>query len=169
MSTSPRLRYPEYPPAAIWRCNCISPIPPSFAKAPGWWPVGPTTAPKARSAMRSAAASGARPFPSPHWRQRPEPGPKTAQSRTHVALHGCKQNTADIGEVFVRNAGYNRWADSNRIVVLYPQTSQKAINSCWDWWGYDAPDYAKKSAPQMSAIAAMVAQLGGGTAMPSKP
>ncbi|HEX9392663.1 MAG TPA: PHB depolymerase family esterase [Usitatibacteraceae bacterium] len=103
------------------------------------------------------------------WVYIPEDCAQGAQCRIHVALHGCKQNTADIGEVFVRNAGYNRWADSNRIVVLYPQTGQKAINSCWDWWGYDAPDYAKKSAPQMSAIAAMVAQLGGGTAMPSKP
>ena len=83
--------------------------------------------------------------------------------KLHVALHGCKQNTADIGQEFVRNAGYNRWAEANNIVVLYPQTSQKATNSCWDWWGYDDANHAKKSAPQMVAITSMVEQLSRGT------
>ncbi len=41
--------------------------------------------------------------------------------RIHVALHGCQQTAAVIGDAFYRHAGYNRWADSNRIVVLYPQ------------------------------------------------
>ncbi len=85
-----------------------------------------------------------------------------ATCRIHVALHGCKQNATDIGQEYVRNAGYNRWADANNIVVLYPQTSQKATNSCWDWWGYDDPNHAKKSAPQMTAIVAMVDHLSRG-------
>jgi poly(3-hydroxybutyrate) depolymerase len=85
-------------------------------------------------------------------------------------LHGCKQNAADIGQEFVRNAGYNRWADANNIVVLYPQTSQKATNSCWDWWGYDDANYAKKSGPQMVAITAMIEHLSRGIAgAKSKP
>ncbi len=79
-----------------------------------------------------------------------------ASCRVHVALHGCKQNGTDVGEEFVRFAGYNRWADSNDIVVLYPQTGKGAVNSCWDWWGYDDAGYAKKIAPQMSAIIAML-------------
>ena len=79
-----------------------------------------------------------------------------ASCRLHVALHGCRQNSSDVGDAFVRNAGYNRWADSNDIVVLYPQTGKGAVNSCWDWWGYDDVNYAKKSAPQMTAIMAMV-------------
>ncbi|MEP7155726.1 MAG: PHB depolymerase family esterase [Betaproteobacteria bacterium] len=100
--------------------------------------------------------------------------PKTcaagAKCRVHVALHGCKQNVADVGQEFVRNAGFNRWADANNIVVLYPQTGAKAVNSCWDWWGYDDPNYAKKSAPQMTAIVAMVEQLSAGaTAAKSAP
>ena len=94
--------------------------------------------------------------------------PKTcaagAQCRLHVALHGCKQNSTDVGQEFVRNAGYNRWADNNNIVVLYPQTGKGATNSCWDWWGYDSANYAKKSGPQMVAIMAMVEHLGRGTA-----
>jgi poly(3-hydroxybutyrate) depolymerase len=87
-----------------------------------------------------------------------------ALCKVHVALHGCKQNTADIGQEFVRNAGYNRWAEANNIVVMYPQTSQKATNSCWDWWGYDDANYAKKAAPQMVAITSMVEHLSRGTA-----
>jgi len=83
--------------------------------------------------------------------------------RLHVALHGCKQNNADVGEDFIRKAGYNRWADTNNIVVLYPQTGKGATNSCWDWWGYDDANYAKKSAPQMSAIVAMMNQLSSGS------
>lgn len=88
----------------------------------------------------------------------------TTDCRLHVALHGCKQNTADMGEQFVRNTGYNRWADTNNIVVLYPQTGVTATNSCWDWWGYDSADYAKKSGPQMVAVHAMVKHLAGGSA-----
>ena len=88
-----------------------------------------------------------------------------ATCRLHVALHGCKQNVSDVQQKYVRNTGYNRWADSNNIVVLYPQTSTAATNSCWDWWGYDSANYSKKSGPQMAAIKAMVDRLtsGGGT------
>lgn len=85
-----------------------------------------------------------------------------ATCRVHVALHGCQQNTATVGDRFVRNTGYNRWADTNGIVVLYPQTSTAATNSCWDWWGYDNANYAKKSGPQMAAIKAMVDRVGSG-------
>lgn len=92
-----------------------------------------------------------------------------AVCRAHIALHGCKQNAADVGQAFVQNAGYNRWADANNIVMLYPQTSQKATNSCWDWWGYDDANYAKKSAPQMTAIVAMLEQLSRGSAATKAP
>jgi hypothetical protein len=47
--------------------------------------------------------------------------------------------------------------------VLYPQTSDAATNSCWDWWGYDSANYAKKSGPQMAAVKAMVDRLASGT------
>lgn len=83
--------------------------------------------------------------------------------RLHVVFHGCHQNTADVGTQYVKNTGYNRWADTNHIVVLYPQTSDAATNSCWDWWGYDSATYAKKSGPQMAAVKAMVDKLGSGS------
>ena len=76
--------------------------------------------------------------------------------KLHVALHGCQQNVSDVKLEFVQNAGYNRWADANNLVVLYPQTGKGSTNSCWDWWGYDSGNYAKKSGPQMRAIKTMV-------------
>ena len=91
-----------------------------------------------------------------------------ATCRVHVAFHGCRQHPARIGDRFYMNAGYNRWADSNRIIVLYPQ----AINSdlppvynprgCWDWWGYDDPDYAKQSGRQMRAVKLMLDRVASG-------
>lgn len=86
-----------------------------------------------------------------------------ATCKVHVVFHGCKQNTATIGTQYVQNTGYNRWADSNNIVVLYPQTSNAATNGCWDWWGYDNANYAKKSGPQMAAVKAMVDRIASGT------
>lgn len=89
--------------------------------------------------------------------------------RLHVVLHGCKQNVNDVQQQYVRNTGYNRWADTNNIVMLYPQTSVAATNSCWDWWGYDNANYARKSGPQMVAIKAMVDQLSAGGTTPPPP
>ena len=96
-----------------------------------------------------------------------------AGCRLHVALHGCGQTAARIGEAFVRHAGYNRWAAANDIVVLYPQADavERTVlgialpwpnpQACWDWWGFTGPDYALKSAPQITAITAMIDQLTG--------
>lgn len=82
-----------------------------------------------------------------------------ARCRVHVAFHGCQQSVSAVGDAFYKHAGYNEWADTNRLVVVYPQTVStkgKNPNGCWDWWGYDSPDYAKKSGPQMSMVKSLV-------------
>jgi len=84
-----------------------------------------------------------------------------------VAFHGCLQTQADIGTKFITEAGINAWADSNDIVVLYPfavqSTSATAYNpnGCWDWWGYDDPNYALKSGTQISIVYKMVQRVMG--------
>jgi poly(3-hydroxybutyrate) depolymerase len=88
--------------------------------------------------------------------------------RLHVAFHGCLQQAERIGEAFVRNAGYNRWADANRIVVLYPQTVASwglpfNPKGCWDWWGYTGADYATRDGVQVRAVKRMLERLGGGS------
>ena len=86
--------------------------------------------------------------------------------RIHVAFHGCRQGAEEIGERFVRDAGYNRWADTNRLIVLYPQAIKRygwwVFNprGCWDWWGYTTSRYATKEGPQIRAVIEMVERLG---------
>lgn len=93
------------------------------------------------------------------------PGNCATQScKVVVALHGCKQGQTYIGNTFVQQAGINEWADTNNILVLYPQAiaspaQPRNPEGCWDWWGYTGANYALKSAPQMTAIMAMVHQI----------
>jgi len=85
--------------------------------------------------------------------------------RLVVALHGCLQYQGIVQQQFVQKSGINEWADTNNIIVLYPQatsSSSRNPSGCWDWWGYLSSDYALKSAPQMDAIMAMVAQITSG-------
>jgi poly(3-hydroxybutyrate) depolymerase len=91
--------------------------------------------------------------------------------RVHIALHGCKQDADDIGRRFVDDTGYNAWADTNHLIVLYPQTNERAAvnpEACWDWWGYiDHTDgYVTKSGKQISTIKRMLDALTAG-AMPA--
>jgi hypothetical protein len=81
--------------------------------------------------------------------------------RLHVAFHGCKQNVESVHDDFIRDAGYNRWAASNRIVVLYPQVTASAVNpnGCWDFWGYSGQTYATREGPQVKAVKAIVDRL----------
>lgn len=89
-----------------------------------------------------------------------------------LALHGCKQSYSAVGPAFINDAGINQWADTNHIVVLYPQviaTSSTGSNpqGCWNWWGYlNDPDYALKSGPQMQTLYRMVAQAAGRSVAP---
>ena len=90
--------------------------------------------------------------------------------RLHIALHGCKQGREVLGEDYARRTGYNRWAEANNIVVLYPQAIKIPApwynwfggnpNGCWDWWGYSGSDYLSRTAPQLAAIARMADALG---------
>lgn len=99
-----------------------------------------------------------------------------ASCRLHVALHGCQQNVATIGDKFLKSTGYTRWADTNHIVVLFPQTrvdsSSRATaasgslanpNGCWDWIGWYGSNFAQRAGTQVAAIKAMVDRLSAGT------
>lgn len=110
-----------------------------------------------------------------------------APARVHIALHGCKQGynyidyvngRPDIqggppyGNRYITTTGYNHLADSNDIIVLYPQAegtddgATQNPDGCWDWWGYtsedpEQPDYYSKNAIQIRAIHRMLSRLGG--------
>ena len=79
----------------------------------------------------------------------------------HVVLHGCAQSPEFVQTKFVTEAGYNEWAESNNLVVLYPSVRKSQSNpyACWDWWGYTGEGYLTRKAPQTSAVLKMVEKL----------
>ena len=105
----------------------------------------------------------------------------------HIVLHGCKQgysyinyafgradsaNQPPYGNRYMTTTGYNQIADSNDIIVLYPQVTGGDDNQaqnpdgCWDWWGYTSadpnePDYYSQEAVQIRAIHKMLQRLCG--------
>lgn len=98
--------------------------------------------------------------------------------RLHILLHGCKQGQNYLplrpppggglynGTTFVRNTGYDHWADNNHLVILYPQAVSIPLlnpNGCWDWWGYSDADYATQNGIQIRTLKAMVDQLATGS------
>jgi poly(3-hydroxybutyrate) depolymerase len=97
-------------------------------------------------------------------------GNGAAECHLHVAFHACQQNEEFVGDDFYWDGGYNRWAEANDIVVLYPQTSRWDPETegsdlvgnpaaCWDWWGYTGRDFDNKRGKQMSAIRAMIRRI----------
>ncbi|MEQ1711628.1 MAG: poly(3-hydroxybutyrate) depolymerase [Hyphomicrobium sp.] len=91
--------------------------------------------------------------------------PRACQSggcRIHIAFHGCAQNRAAVGDTFVTDTGFARWADTNKLIVLFPQTASAAFNpqGCWDWWGYTGRAYLTREGPQIEAVHRMLRRLG---------
>jgi poly(3-hydroxybutyrate) depolymerase len=94
--------------------------------------------------------------------------------KLHLAFHGCLQGYAKIGDKFVKNTGYNRWADTNNIIVLYPQAVSTStmgaagtasfpnMNGCWDWVGWYGADFDVKSGKQLTAMKKMIDHITGG-------
>jgi hypothetical protein len=63
---------------------------------------------------------------------------------------------ATVGDVYVKHGGYLETADTNNIVVLFPQVVASLLLpqnpvGCWDWWGYDdglfADEYGEEQNP----------------------
>lgn len=109
------------------------------------------------------------------WLYVPEECRRGNRCRLHIALHGCRQGQSytplasfgrpHFGTTFVENAGYDAWADTNHIVVLFPQAVSVPMrnpNGCWDWWGYTDAHYADQRGVQIGALRAMVDRLTGG-------
>jgi len=88
---------------------------------------------------------------------------KGTSCKVHVAFHGCNQSAAVVNDDFYGKSSYNDWADSNNIIMLYPQVNaSQALNNpqgCWDWYGYTGANYAFKSGPQLKAVHAMIERL----------
>ncbi|CAF3823624.1 unnamed protein product [Rotaria sp. Silwood1] len=96
--------------------------------------------------------------------------------KLHITYHGCQQSHEKIGDKYIKNTGYNRWADTNNIIILYPQTvatntidststdreSIPNVNGCWDWVGWYGSDFDVKSGKQSSAMKKMMDRITSG-------
>lgn len=83
----------------------------------------------------------------------------------HINFHDCSHSAEAVGDNFVRNNGLNEWAETNRIVVLYPQAAategSENMQACWDWWGYTGADYATLDGVQIEAVVRMISHIAG--------
>jgi len=89
---------------------------------------------------------------------------KGSHCAVHVVFHGCQQGASVVGDAVYGKVGYNNWADTNGIIVLYPQAVISSFipqnpEGCWDWWGYSGLDFQVQRGVQLAAVHAMVARL----------
>jgi len=98
--------------------------------------------------------------------------PKSCENKpckVHIAFHGCEQGADVIGDRYYTTTGYNEIADTNDMIVLYPQAKPSDPTpfnpqGCWDFWGYSSPDqenpnFYTKDSPQMTAFMKMLKRL----------
>ena len=85
----------------------------------------------------------------------------SSDCRVHVVFHGCAQNKGSIGTTFATDTGYLPWADSNALIVLFPQVKRMPANpqACWDWWGYTGREFLTQAGPQIIAVRRMLERL----------
>jgi hypothetical protein len=98
--------------------------------------------------------------------------------RLHVVLHGCLQSAEMLGDEFYTKIGVNEWADTNRIIVLYPQAHATDVSElasqnflslfntnlqgCWNWWGYAGDkQFMTKQGVQLGVIWSMMQRVTG--------
>ena len=72
----------------------------------------------------------------------------------HLVLHGCAQSAVTVGTDFMQQSGYLSWAQTNDIVLAFPQVVPGTLNpyACWDWWGYTGTEYRWRNGKQMIAV-----------------
>ena len=86
---------------------------------------------------------------------------ETGPCKLMVTLHGCYQYFGLVGNALMDKAYLNEYADTNNLIVLYPQATTMTGNprGCWDWWGYQSARYALRTGSQMTAVVNMVKAL----------
>ncbi|KAK2799599.1 hypothetical protein FQN50_008437 [Emmonsiellopsis sp. PD_5] len=92
--------------------------------------------------------------------------------KLHVVLHGCLQSYTNVQSTFIDNSGYSKWADTNNIIILFPQAVPDNVphviwngiavpnaNGCWDWVGWYGIDSDVRTGVQMTAMVNQVKQI----------
>jgi hypothetical protein len=84
--------------------------------------------------------------------------------RLHLSFHGCTQTEQIIGKTWAWHGGYNEWAESNNIVILYPNsgiTLPGNPGGCWDFWGLTGSDFAFQTGLQMQFVRSLIKAVSG--------
>lgn len=74
--------------------------------------------------------------------------------RLHLTFHGCGQNYERVGRDYLAQLDINRWAQSNNIIIIFPQTRDFGPDpgGCWDFVGVTGPDFALKTGKQIKIV-----------------
>ena len=94
-------------------------------------------------------------------------GAGAKKCKLHIWFHGCGGcSGGNFYESSIKYAGFNEWAETNDIVILYPVmrsygTSGQQHGCCWDGYGQTGQDYALQSGGQMKAVRKMLKAISG--------
>ena len=79
----------------------------------------------------------------------------------HLVLHGCAQSAVQVDTGFMQQSGYLGWAETNDIILAFPQVVPGALNpyACWDWWGYTGAEYRWRNGKQMVVVTEWIKSL----------
>jgi poly(3-hydroxybutyrate) depolymerase len=77
--------------------------------------------------------------------------------KVHLVFHGCYGSFGFNGLNFINDIGVNDWAESNQIVVIYPQIIVTQVNpeGCWDFFAYTGNDFNTYNGLQVQIVHAM--------------
>ncbi len=97
---------------------------------------------------------------------------KNQKCRLHIVFQGCFMSYFYTGLQFVENTGYDLWADSNNIILVFPQTNidlttHKAVSNetfinsiaCWDYFGLYDNMYNTKQGVQIKFIKSIIDRI----------
>lgn len=85
----------------------------------------------------------------------------TTACRVHVMYHGCNSGVdTNVGDRIFTWWGGNAWAESNDLLILYPQAF---ASNCWDWTGSITDErYDTRLGLQVNVVNRMVDALAAG-------
>lgn len=129
---------------------------PGRPRAPCFPPTGQRSCHLAWASACSVAATGYVYVPGSYARH--------AGCKVIAALHGGNQGYGVVGNAFITDSGLNEYADTNQLLILYPQLIASPsipynLRGCWDFWGYTGPDYPLKNGAQPAMLKAMVDKI----------
>jgi poly(3-hydroxybutyrate) depolymerase len=80
--------------------------------------------------------------------------------RIHVNYHGCLLGYQGGVLKIAQHSGFIEWAESNSIVIIFPQANASVNAGCWDWDGsVVGPLFDTKQGGQLQTVLAMVSDL----------